>query len=445
MAEHIIMPKQGNTVEQVILLEWKKREGDPVEEGETLCEVETDKATFEVPSTAAGTLLRQLYREGDDVPVMQAFAVVGEAGEEPEESLEERTGQPSQEQGSGRDKQANEQTAEKVESETQGTERRSDAGVQAAANLSSLTGRRSVRISPLARRTAERLGISETDFAAIRGSGPAGRIIKRDVEAFAEEGKQAVATGTAAATASPTRGATADAEVAETVPVTGVRKVIAQRMLASVTETAQLTLNASADATALVDYRRKLKAAPESLGVSDITLNDIIMFAAARTVARHPAVNAHYVDGDPAEIRRFSGVNLGFAVDAERGLYVPVIRGADRLSLRQLADRAHELADIVHGGKAGPEELTGGTFTVTNLGAFGVRDFTPVLNPPEVGILGVGTIRPELTYRGEEVVTAPHIGLSLTFDHRAVDGGPAARLLQDLAAAITHVDSVLGL
>ncbi|MFP4638471.1 MAG: biotin/lipoyl-containing protein, partial [Spirochaetaceae bacterium] len=165
MAEHIIMPKQGNTVEQVILLEWKKREGDPVEEGETLCEVETDKATFEVPSTAAGTLLRQLYREGDDVPVMEAFAVVGEAGEEPEELPAESSGRLSQGEEPGRNEQAGEQTAEKVESETQGTERRSDAGVQAAANLSSLTGRRSVRISPLARRTAERLGISESDFA----------------------------------------------------------------------------------------------------------------------------------------------------------------------------------------------------------------------------------------------------------------------------------------
>jgi pyruvate dehydrogenase E2 component (dihydrolipoamide acetyltransferase) len=463
MAQRIIMPKQGNTVEAVILLEWKKNEGDPVEEGEILCEVETDKATFEIPSSASGTLLKKLYDDGDDVPVMTEFAVIGEPGEEGPEAA-----------GAGGEAEGATDAAAAGAAGGPAAAGTPAAGAprapQGSIEETPLTGKRDVRISPLARRTASELGVPEAQYSDISGTGPGGRILRRDVEAFAESGAAAAAgaagdwaagapTGAGAAGGAPATGAAAartqaartqaaaplEAEVAETRKVTGVRKVISERMLASLTQTAQLTLNATADASALMGYRKKLKAAPEHLGVGDITVNDIVMFIAARTAARHPAVNAHYVEGDPDEIRSFRGVNLGFAVDAERGLYVPVIRGADSLSLRQLADRAHELAATVHAGKAGPEHLDGGTFTVTNLGAFGVRDFTPVLNPPEVAILGVGTVRPEQAYRGDEVVTVPHIGLSLTFDHRAVDGGPAARFLQDICAAVANAESVLAL
>jgi pyruvate dehydrogenase E2 component (dihydrolipoamide acetyltransferase) len=416
-----------------------------VAEGEVLCEVETDKATFEVPSIVSGTLLRRLFAEGDDVPVMKAFAVVGAPGEE----VSARGG------GGG---VANEGAATAPVATA--------AGREEAPDLEHLTGKRSVRISPLARHTAAELGIDDGRYPEISGSGPGGRILKSDVEAFAAAA-QAVAgaggtakaaagaagtaptalpgTGRSAAGAGAGRGRPAEAEVAETKQVAGVRKVIAERMLSSLTTTAQLTLNATAEATALMGYRAKLKQTPEDLGVGDITVNDILMFIVARTVARHPHLNAHYVEGEPDEIRSFRGVNLGFAVDTERGLYVPVIRGADGLSLRELADTAHALAETVHAGKAGPQELSGATFTVTNLGSMGVRDFTPVLNPPEVGILGIGTVRPEQMYGDGEVVTAPHIGLSLTFDHRATDGGPAARLLKAVCTAISHAESVLAL
>lgn len=412
MAERVIMPKQGNSVETVILLEWKKDEGDRVQEGETLCEVETDKATFEVPSPASGILLEKLFGDGDDVPVMQEFAVVGEKA--PASSARASSG------------------------------RTVDPAI---------VGRRDVRISPLARNTAADLGVDASQYHEIPGSGPGGRILKRDVETFAQDpgGRSApspvaadAGSGSIAASAGSSA-PTGDAPSVERVEVKGVRKVIADRMLHSLTRTAQLTLNATADATELVAYRKKLKAAPAFLGVSDITLNDLIMFIVARTVRRHPALNAHYVPGRPDEIHRFDGVNLGFAVDDQKGLYVPVIRGADSLTLRQLADRAHELASAVHAGKAGPDALNGATFTVTNMGSFGVRDFTPVLNAPEVGILGIGAIRPEQTYRGEEVVTAPHIGLSLTFDHRATDGGPAAGLLREVVTAIANAESMLAL
>lgn len=440
MAKRVIMPKQGNSVETVILLEWKKDEGDRVQEGETLCEVETDKATFEVPCPASGVLLQKLYGDGDDVPVMQPFAVVGESGETvPERSV-------------GKDA-ANESRAmvdvARAEAAPIASRRSSSDPTQEAV----IMGRRDVRISPLARSTAASLGVDESRYREIAGSGPGGRILRRDVEAFAADrgGRSGAYAGAGVAASGPSAAQESGSVQAggatpvESVKVTGVRKVIAERMLSSLAQTAQLTLNASADATQLTAYRKKLKAAPESLGVSDITLNDLIMFIIARIVARHRALNAHYVPGQPDEIRRFGSVNLGFAVDDEKGLFVPVIRGADSLTLRALADRAHELASAVHTGEAGPDALRGATFTVTNLGAFGVRDFTPVLNPPEVGIIGVGGIRPEQTYRGDRVLTAPHIGLSLTFDHRATDGGPAARFLQDVAAAIANAETVLAL
>lgn len=446
MATKIVMPKQGNTVETVVLLEWKKEVGDQVEEGDPLCEVETDKATFEVPSTDSGVLLRKLYAEGDDVAVMQEFAVVGA----PDEEVAEEPEAQSSTEGEAAPAQAAKGPAPSAGAAAGAPQQPVTPANGDAASVGErpLTGRRDVRISPLARATAARLGVPETRYAQIPGSGPGGRIIKSDVTAFAE-GQPAETAGAAAGASAPSSEqaplTVGQAEVAETVSVTGVRKVISERMLASLTQTAQLTLNATAEATQLLGYRKKLKGAPESLGVADITLNDILMFVVARIVARHPALNAHYVEGNPDEIRRFRGVNLGFAVDAQKGLYVPVIRGADRLSLRGLADRAHDLAAAVHAGKAGPDELSGATFTVTNLGAFGVRDFTAVLNPPEVGILGIGSVRPEQMYRGEEVVTAPHIGLSLTFDHRATDGGPAARLLQDVTTAIGNAESMLAI
>ena len=440
MAESVIMPKQGNSVEAVILLEWKKDQGEWVQEGEVLCEVETDKATFEVPSTVSGVLVKKLYNEGDDVPVMQEFALIDEAGQAAgAEGAKEPIENQAAEKGDG---------AVGVASPV--VERRAAVSARDEADL---TGKRDVRISPLARSTAATLGIDHSQYREITGSGPQGRILKRDVEAFARRATEQFADSNVATTAEDesakaprgSAGPKIEAAVVETVKVKGTREAIAQRMLDSLTQSAQLTINALANATELTGYRKKLKAAPESFGVSDITLNDLIMFIVARVLARHTTLNAHYVSGQPDEIRRYGSVNLGFAVDDERGLYVPVIRGADKLTLRQLADRAHELVAAVRAGNADSDQLRGATFTVTNMGAYGVRDFTPVLNPPEVGILGIGTIRPEQAYQAEQIVTAPHVGLSLTFDHRATDGGPAARFLQDVVTAMSNAESVLAL
>ena len=286
-----------------------------------------------------------------------------------------------------------------------------------------------VRVSPRARRLAAERGV---DPAALAGSGPGGRVIVRDVLA-------AAAPPVAAAPAT----APAAAGAATAVPVRGVRKLIAERMLASLQTTAQLTLNASADARRLLALRRRLKESPAELGVNAVTINDLVLFAVTRVLPRHPECNALYSGG---VITRHASIGLGFAVDTERGLMVPVIRGAEGHSLRSLSDRARGLADACLKASVSPDDLAGGTFTVTNLGSLGVESFTPVLNAPQVAILGVGsiTLRPVRDNRGE-IEFVDSLGLSLTIDHQVVDGAPAARFLQALARAIAEIDLQLAL
>ena len=227
------------------------------------------------------------------------------------------------------------------------------------------------------------------------------------------------------------------AGVASETQVKGVRKLIAERMHASIASTAQLTMDASADARAVLDYRKRLKAA-DAERLQSVSINDLVLYATSRVLRDHPQLNATFADG---VIRTYDQVDLGFAVDTPRGLMVPVIRGADRRSLVDLAAEAHRLAKGCLEGGIAPDELSGGTFSVTNLGTFGIERFTPVLNPPQVGILGVCAVAQRPAPDGEG--TIPTMGLSLTIDHQVVDGAPAARFLQALARAVAHIDLTL--
>jgi pyruvate dehydrogenase E2 component (dihydrolipoamide acetyltransferase) len=230
------------------------------------------------------------------------------------------------------------------------------------------------------------------------------------------------------------------ADEVEIIPLKGIRKIIAARMLESVQTTAQLTLNASADARALKAYRQQLKRSNETFGLQRVTINDLILLAVSRTLPQFPELNAHFT-GDA--LHRYKDVHLGMAVDTPRGLMVPVIRGANTLSLRQISQEGKRLALACMEGKIAPDELSGGTFTVTNLGALGVESFTPVLNPPEVGILGVGNITLKPVQIGDEVQFIPHIGLSLTINHQVVDGAPGARFLQALSQGLAGIELLL--
>jgi pyruvate dehydrogenase E2 component (dihydrolipoamide acetyltransferase) len=226
------------------------------------------------------------------------------------------------------------------------------------------------------------------------------------------------------------------------IPLKGVRKIIAARMLNSVQTTAQLTLNASADARALQEYRKRLKGSAESLGLQKVTINDLLLFVVARTLLQYPELNALFFD---EAVHQYKNVHLGMAVDTPRGLIVPVIRYANALSLRQIAQESRRLADACLNGNVSPDELIGGTFTVTNLGILGIESFTPVLNAPQVGILGVGNINLKPVEVNGNVAFIPHLGLSLTINHQVVDGAPAARFLQALAQNLAQLELLLAL
>ncbi|MEE8441305.1 MAG: dihydrolipoamide acetyltransferase family protein [Spirochaetia bacterium] len=397
MATEVLLPKQGNSVESCIIIEWKKAEGEVVAEGEPLVEVETDKATFDVESTADGVLLRRLVGEGDEVPVLSPIAVIGEPGEKP----------PG-------DRPPARTVAADVAAEgplttatvTPGDTRRSGRG-----------GRRA--ISPRARRLAEQRDFT---YADLTGSGPNGRIMVKDVQT-------ALAGGVSDTGAAPY----------DEIPVAGIRKIIAERMHTSLASTAQLTMNAGADARMLLQFRARLKASSAN-DLRSISINDLVMFAVSRALTGAPEMNATFSD---RVIHRYRSVNLGFAVDTVRGLMVPVIKEANRLTLVQLATEAHRLAQVCRTMKARPEDLDGGTFSVTNLGVFGIQSFTPVLDAPQVGILGVGAIEPRPVMVEGETTFVQTLGLSLTIDHQVVDGAPAARFLKGLARTIAEIDLTL--
>jgi pyruvate dehydrogenase E2 component (dihydrolipoamide acetyltransferase) len=251
------------------------------------------------------------------------------------------------------------------------------------------------------------------------------------------KGSAPVVTAAPAAVAAPA----ADAAEFEDVKLSNVRKVIAKSMHASLSNSAQLTLNASFDATKIMAFRSSLKNGAEAMGLANITLNDIVLFAVSRTLNQHKDLNAHYLDD---KIRYFKHVNLGIAVDTERGLLVPTLPLADCLSLNELATQSKALISEAQGGKISPDKLSGASFTVTNLGSMGIESFTPVINPPQTGILGVCTIVNRVKKNGAgELVTYPAMGLSLTFDHRAIDGAPAAKFLKELCNNLEHFELLL--
>jgi len=433
MAVGIIMPRQGQSVESCII-QWKVKEGDTVKAGDILFGYETDKASFEEASPADGTVLKLLVQDGDDVPCLNTVLIIGQPGEDIS-ALVGGEAAPA---------------AEKPEAAAPVI-----AKAEEVAPVSTAKEGEDLKISPRAKAEAERQNL---DITKAVPTGPNGRIIERDVAVLAEKGYKVTAAaasqyaggadGTGLGGAVTTADIAAPAAVAPATPaapaaaytdikLSGVRKVIAKSMHASLSEMAQLTNSTSFDATAILAFRERLKANAEKLGLPNITLNDIVLYAVSRTLPKHPDLNAHFL-GD--SIRQFSSVNLGMAVDTPRGLLVPTIFGADSLSLSGIATQAKAVAEQAQSGRISPDLLTGGTFTISNLGAFGIEIFTPVINPPQTAILGVCTI----TYRmNKSGAVYPAMGLSLTYDHRAVDGAPASRFLKDLCAALESFDMLL--
>ena len=460
MAHVLIMPRQGNTVESCIIVDWKVKEGDTVAADTNVCEVETDKATFEVPAGEAGTVLKLVRSAGDDVPVLSPIAVIGKPGEDWEAAVG-GAGEPS--------------AAPVRFSEPQPPAKANEA--PAATSFAAAAGSDAVGSGRAASPRARNLAAKEAvDLSALAGSGPGGRVIERDVRAAMEgrpaltaSAKAALATGdgsvpaigsgfggratvgdlksgpvSAAAPASPAVAARTVASVTDfpgpvtETPVKGIRKLIADRMRSSLESSAQLTFNGSANAKQIQALRARFKADGGAFGLSGVTIGDLVVYAVTRVLPLFPYANATLENGT---LKTYERVHLALAVDTPRGLMVPVIRNADQLSLSELSSESKRLAAACQAGSISPDELSGGTFTVSNLGAFGVESFTPVLNAPQVAILGVDNIVPRAAAGPDgALVLEQRLGLSLTVDHQVIDGAPAARLLKGIADAITDID-----
>lgn len=443
------MPRQGQSVESCVITEWQKQKGDSVKVGDILFSYETDKSSFDEKSEVEGTLLEILAAAGDDVPCLETVCIIGDPGEDISALIPAKA-----ESGASAAEAAATETAAAEATTTEATAAEASAVSAPAADTkeaASLDGDR-LRISPRARNLALRTG---ADLSQAEPTGPMGRIIERDVNSLLDAGKtttteqvESYLANPAAYKAPAAEPVQADKAVVPTVDspakaaytdvkVTNIRRTIAKSMHASLSNMAQLTLNSSFDATELLDYRAKVKASGEALGMANITLNDMVLFAVAKTLMNHKECNAHWMDDF---IRVFENVNLGIAVDTDRGLMVPTLPAAETLTLNELSVQAKALIKETQSGSISPDKLAGASFTVTNLGSLGVESFTPVINPPQVAILGVDCV----TYRlKEDGTTYPAMGLSLTFDHRALDGAPAARFLKDLSAALEHFSLTL--
>jgi len=399
MATPVEMPKLGNAVEECLLARWYKRRGETVSAGEVIASIETDKSNFELTAPVDGTLLAVYFEDGDVVPVYTTVCVVGAPGEPVEQSDPRATA-----------------TGQSAMAEAPAPAREPGAPARVAAPP--VTGR---AISPRARRFADDHGLS---LSAVSGSGPRGRILEADVKRYYQAAQQASGIG-----ASPGRRA----------GLTPFRRTIARRMRQSLASTAQYTLNASAAAAGLLALRARIKSTGSAEDASAVNITAMVVFCAIRALEAVPEMNVEFQD---EAIRPHASVHIGFACDTPRGLVVPVIRDSQDLTLPQLAAQIRTLTARAIAGSIPPDDLAGGTFTVSNLGSYGVESFSPILNPPQVAILGVNAIQLKPVRRDGVVEFADHIGLSLTCDHQVIDGAPAARFLQVVRDRIENIERI---
>jgi pyruvate dehydrogenase E2 component (dihydrolipoamide acetyltransferase) len=449
MAVVVILPKQGQSVESCIITEIKKKKGDTVKKGDVLFSYETDKASFEEESPIDGVVLESFYNENDEVPVLLDMMVIGQPGDEYAAMLQ--GGAPvATESQEPRAKSQDTEPVKVVETNQPVNPLTSQPSQQPI--------NQSVFVSPRAKNLAAKEALNASELA---GSGPNGRVIEKDVLAAlenrpkltplakkiaAEEGIQPQGAGS---------GLAGTAKAADLLPpvnavygldyedkkLSNMRKIIAKSMHSSLQNSAQLTHHLGADARKIQSLRKKAKKAFEAGTLSaNLTINDFVCFAVIKALKKFPNVNSHFT-GDA--MRLFNKVHLGLAVDTERGLMVPAVRNADDLSIIGLSNQMKEVANSCKKGAIAPELLAAeaATFTVSNLGAYGVEMFTPVINLPQSAILGVNTIVPRPKDLGDGVYGfVPYIGLSLTYDHRALDGGEATRFLKQIAIEIETLD-----
>jgi pyruvate dehydrogenase E2 component (dihydrolipoamide acetyltransferase) len=455
MAIAVEMPKLSDTMEEGVVSSWMAEEGDAVSAGDVIAQVETDKATMDLEVFDDGVLLKRVAEEGDAVPLGELLAVLGEEGEDISALLEEHGEDPSDAGDASADEAAQDEDAadeedadnEEAEAETTADEEtkdaseesdtdEEDAGAQPEAprgNGADENGR--AKASPLARRMA---GENDIDLAGVEGSGPQGRVVKRDIEAVLSGEKEAAPAEEEAAPSGdrvfqrPSEAAPqSEEELYEAEPISQMRKAIARRLAASKYTAPHFYLTVDVDAARLMDARERLNEGAEEQERPRLSVNDLITKASAASLKQHPQVNASYLE-EEGEVRRYHPVHVGVAVAVEEGLLTPVIRDADRKGLVQIAEETRALAKKARSKKLQPEDYEGATFTTSNLGMFGIEEFTAIINPPNACILAIGAVREVPVVEDGAVVPGRRMKLTLSCDHRVVDGATGAEFLQTL-------------
>ena len=419
MATPVLMPLMGMTMEEGIVSKWLVEAGATVTKGQEILEFETDKINATVEAPEDGVLGGLTAQPGDAVPVQGVLAYILEPGEEPPAAEAPPAAAP---EPAAAPAPAAPMPAPAAPPPAPAP---APAPVVAAAPVAAAADGR-IKSSPLARRIARELGVV---IAGLAGSGPGGRIIERDVRAAAMAPAVAAAPTVAVAPAIPTPAipaAIGEPAAGTTIPVAGVRKVIAERMLQSLQQSAQVTLVTEVDGRRFHELRTELAARHEPALGFKISYNDLLIRVCAHALREHPRANAS-LDGDV--IRLHEAVNVGLAIEAGGDLVVANVKQADRKSLVEIASDLRGVVERARANQLALDDITGGTFTISNLGLYGIDAFTPVLNPPESAILGVGALREKAVARDGEVVAQLSVTLSLTFDHRIIDGAPAARFL----------------
>jgi pyruvate dehydrogenase E2 component (dihydrolipoamide acetyltransferase) len=435
MATQVIMPKLSPTMEEGQLSRWLKKEGDKVSMGEPLAEIDTDKATMEMQALGNGVLRKILIQEGESAPLGQLIAIIGE----PDEDISSFTSQAAAKEPAKASIEKKEESAEPQKApETQPARTVPTDGAggggngkQAPATVAAASGGRLI-VSPLAARMAAESGV---DLRSVTGSGPGGRIIKRDVEGLINQGH----TGAKATTKPSSHLRAVDARSAQRPaavpgqpstyhdePLSEMRRTIAKRLVTSLGPIPHFFLTTEVEMDRAVEMRAGIKALQPDLKIS---VNDIIIKVAAAALMQHPQINASFQD---KVVRYYDHADIGVAVAIEDGLITPIVRAADQKSLSEIAAEVRDLAERGRNRRLAPEEYMGASFSISNLGMFGIDEFTAVINPPEGAILAVGAISAKPVVRDNEVVVRQMMRVTMSCDHRVIDGATGAQFLQTL-------------
>ena len=461
MAVEVIMPKAGSEMEEGEIVQWFKNEGDHVEEGEVLLEIVTDKVNMEVEAEATGTLLKILAQSGDVVPVVQTIAWIGEPGEKIPGASESGEVAPAETIIEKKVDYTPVKEVEKVDySGLRATPAARAYARKKGIDLSKVKGtgpkgrihkddvldyklNSKVKISPLAERIAKIEGINTE---SIVGTGPNGKIMKADIMAVLHGAPKVEAAPKAEVAPKAPKAPKAPNEnqwgVVETVPMSPMRKVISKRMSESYFSAPTFVVNVEVDMTELLALRKKVVDAIIEETGKKATVTDFISLAVIKSLMKHPYVNAS-LSSDEKEMYLHHYVNLSIAVGMDSGLVVPVIKGADKMSLKELVVASKEITTKALNGKLKPDEMADSTFTISNLGMYGVKSFVPIINQPNTAILGVSATVPKPVVYNGEVTVRPIMTLTLTADHRVVDGLEGAKFMKTLKEAIENPLSLL--